>query len=72
MSKLYVKFVKNNKLNTVRIVCAYNVIKNVEGVYSFPPQKSCAYVSGDIVHDDVQSTLERISQRMQADLQVTN
>lgn len=71
-AKLYVKFINNKKLNTVRIVCAYNVIKNAEGTYNFPTQKQCAYVSGDVMDEDVQTTLQRISNKMQAELQITN
>ena len=70
-SKLFVKFVKNNKLQTVRILCAYNVYKNAEGKYVFPTQKQCAYVSGDVRNEDIANTLVRISNNMQAELALT-
>ena len=56
-NKLYFVLQKNNKLNTVRIVCAYNVLAN-----SKLTQRSAAYVSGDLVDEqDVANTLQRIS-----------
>lgn len=70
-SKLFVKFVRNNKLNTVRVLCAYNVYKNAEGKYVFPAQKQCAYVSGDLRDEDVANTLVRIGNKMDATLALT-
>lgn len=56
-NKLYFVLQKNNKLQTVRIVCAYNVLAN-----SKLTQRSAAYVSGDLVDEqDVANTLQRIS-----------
>ena len=71
-AKLYVKFLTNKKLNTVRIVCAYNVYKNAEGTYNVPTQKQCAYVSGDLLAEDVTNTLVRISVKQNATLVVTD
>ena len=55
-NKLYFVLQKNNKLNTVRIVCAYNVLANAKLT-----QRSAAYVSGDLAAEDVANTLQRIS-----------
>lgn len=71
-AQLFVKFVQNKKLNTVKILCAFNVYKNSEGVYAFPTQKQCAYVSGDVLAQDVANTLVRISAKQNATLVVTN
>ncbi len=63
------KLVINRKLNTVRIVAAFNVYKNAEGKYAFPPQRQCAYVSGDLRDEDVAATAERISKTLNAQVQ---
>jgi hypothetical protein len=55
-NKLYFVLQKNNKLQTVRIVCAYNVLPNAKLT-----QRSAAYVSGDLLAQDVANTLQRIS-----------
>jgi hypothetical protein len=53
-NKLFFKVQKNNKLNTVRIVCAY-FSTNIT-------QRNAQYVSGDLVNEqDVANTLVRIS-----------
>ena len=58
------KIILNRKLNTVRILVAFNVYKNADGKYAFPPQRACAYVSGDMRDEDVAAAAERISQRI--------
>lgn len=56
-NNLFYTLQKNNKLNTVRIVCAYNVLANAKLT-----QRSADYVSGDLVNEqDVANTLQRIS-----------
>lgn len=52
---LYFVLQKNNKLNTVRIVCTY--FKSNAKV----TQRSAQYVSGDLLEQDVANTLQRIS-----------
>jgi len=46
------KLVFNKKLNTVKVVVAFNVHKKLnnknELVHAFPVQNKCAYVSGDL------------------------
>jgi hypothetical protein len=55
------KLVKNKKLDTVKLVVAFNVHlqTNAKGqlVYNFPVQSKCAYVSGDLQATDVLNTL---------------
>jgi hypothetical protein len=55
------KLVKNKKLDTVKLVVAFNVHvqTNAKGqvVYNFPVQSKCAYVSGDLHATDVLNTL---------------
>jgi hypothetical protein len=52
-NKLFFKVQKNNKLQTVRLVCAY-FSTNIT-------QKNAHYVSGDLRDEDVANTLQRIS-----------
>jgi hypothetical protein len=63
------KIVLNRKLNTVRILVAFNVYKNADGKYAFPPQRSCAYVSGDMRDEDVAAAAVRIGKSLNAELQ---
>lgn len=67
------KILINRKHNTVRIVCAFNVYKQFDDqgneVFRFPSQAKCEYVSGDLNSaEDVQLTLETISQKLNANL----
>jgi hypothetical protein len=64
VNTLKAKIVVNKKLNTVRIICAYNVYDN-----KFPSQRNCAYVTGDITREDIPATLERINKLMGSDIQ---
>jgi hypothetical protein len=57
------KIVVNNKLNTVRIVCAFNIYNNAAIT-----QRNAAYVSGDLQREDVASTLQTISKTLNANL----
>ena len=53
-NKMFFKVQKNNKLNTVRIVCAY-FSTNIT-------QRNAHYVSGDLLTaEEVQASLQRIS-----------
>ena len=52
------KVVKSKFKNKFRVIVAFNVTqKNEEGKLLFPPQKKCAYVSGDLFETDVLRTL---------------
>lgn len=52
-NKMFFKVQKNNKLGTVRLVCAY-FSANIT-------QRNAQYVSGDLRDEDVASTVQRIS-----------
>lgn len=62
------KIVFNKKLGTVKVVVAFNVYKklnkNDELVYAFPPQKNCAYVSGDLAPAEVLDALQSASRTL--------
>jgi hypothetical protein len=62
------KIVINKKLGTVKVVVAFNVYKklnkNDELVYAFPPQKDCAYVSGDLEPTEVLDAIASASRSL--------
>ena len=62
------KIVFNKKLNTVKVVVAFNVHKKInaknELVHAFPVQTKCAYVSGDIAFAEVNATLAKASAQL--------
>ena len=66
------KLVVNKKLDTVRIVCAFNVFNQLndqgEVVTRFPSQAKCAYVSGDLQPEDVEPTLALIARSLNANV----
>ena len=53
------KLVYNAKLRMYKLVCAFNVTQRsaTTNKLLFPVQAKCAYVSGDILLEDVPSTL---------------
>jgi hypothetical protein len=57
------KIVFNKKLNTVKIVVAFNVHKKInnkgELVHAFPVQSKCAFVSGDLQFAEVNTVLTK-------------
>ena len=59
------KLVKNKKLNTLRLIVAFNVTQtNKKGDYVFPVSKKCAYVSGDLQQEDVLRALAQAQQAL--------
>jgi len=62
------KLVFNKKLNTVKVVVAFNVHKklnkNNELVHAFPVQNKCAYVSGDLDPTEVLQALHTASKTL--------
>jgi hypothetical protein len=56
------KLVKNKKLGTYKLVCAFNVFETAMQfnnlVYKFPVQAKCDYVSGDIQLTDLHNALK--------------
>lgn len=64
-SKAKAKLVKNNKLQTVRLVVAFNVYDtDARGQWKFPVQSKCDYVSGDIQPDEVFVALDMAKQHL--------
>jgi hypothetical protein len=59
------RIIANKKLGTVKLVVAFNVHKKYDKddnlYYSFPVQKKCDYVSGDIDPAEVLNTLTQAS-----------
>ena len=48
-SKARAKIIKNAKLETIRVIVAFNVYEtNDKGEFKFPTQKRCDYVSSDL------------------------
>jgi hypothetical protein len=52
------KIVFNKKLGTVRVVVAFNVGDK------FPAQRNCAFVSGDLMQEDVPRVLAQASTQL--------
>ena len=62
------KLVKNKKLDTLRLIIAFNVTQtNKKGDYIFPVSKKCAYVSGDLLPEDVLNALNNAKQQLRTD-----
>jgi hypothetical protein len=67
--KAKAKIVRNKKLDTLRLIVAFNVYEtNKNGAYKFPVNSKCAYVSGDLQTDDVFNALERAKKAISADI----
>ena len=63
------KLVKNAKLNTLRLIVAFNVYEtNKKGALKFPSAKNCAYVSGDLQAADVANALHNASNAIRAEI----
>jgi hypothetical protein len=63
------KLVFNKKLQLFKLIVAFNVTqRNKKGDLMFPQQSKCDYVSGDILLEDLQRTL----QQAQATLRTSN
>jgi hypothetical protein len=56
------KIIVNKKLDTVRVVVAFNVTEITKnGAYKFPAQNKCAFVSSDIDKTEVLQQLAKAS-----------
>jgi hypothetical protein len=59
------KLVFNKKLKLFKLIVAFNVTqRNAKGKLMFPVQSKCAYVSGDILLEDLQRTLTNAQQTL--------
>ena len=69
--KAKAKLIKNKKLNTLRLVVAFNVYEtNSRGELKFPQQSKCAYVSGDLQTEDVFYAIECARNTVRADIEL--
>jgi hypothetical protein len=69
--KAKAKIVKNKKLNTLRLIVAFNVYeRTIKGEYKFPTQSKCAYVSGDLAEEDVLDAVQSASRAISADIEL--
>lgn len=69
--KAKAKLIKNKKLNTLRLVVAFNVFEtNAKGELKFPQQSKCAYVSGDLQADDVFFAIDCARNAIRADIEL--
>lgn len=67
--KAKAKLVRNKKLDTLRLIVAFNVYEtNKNGQYKFPITNKCAYVSGDLQQDDVFNALNAAKKAISADI----
>jgi hypothetical protein len=71
----YAKLVYNKKLNAYKMQIAFNVHKKLVGdvyKYSFPVQKQCNYVSGDLLAENLQTEVQRTIITAQKSLRTNN
>ena len=71
----YAKLVYNKKLNSYKLQIAFNVHKRLVGTvykHSFPVQKQCNYVSGDLLAENLQNEVARSVASAQQTLRTTN
>jgi len=71
----YAKLVYNKKLNAYKMQIAFNVHKKLVGTsykYSFPVQKQCNYVSGDLLAENLQTEVQRTIITAQKSLRTNN
>jgi hypothetical protein len=62
------KIVKNAKLQTLRLIVAFNVYEtNSKGSYKFPVASKCAYVSGDLAAEDVLDAVAQAKATLRTD-----
>jgi hypothetical protein len=62
------KLIKNKKLDTLRLIVAFNVYEtNVRGEYKFPVHKKCDFVSGDLQADEVFAAIAQAKQVLRTD-----
>lgn len=67
------KLVYNKKLNTYKLLVAFNVTqRNKKGQLMFPVQQKCNYVSGDISAETLQKDLVRVLNNAEATLRTNN
>jgi len=71
----YAKLVYNKKINAYKMQIAFNVHKKLVGTvykHSFPVQKQCNYVSGDLLAENLQEEVARCIITAQKTLRTNN
>ncbi len=69
--KAKAKLIKNKKLQTLRLIVAFNVYEtNAKGELKFPVQSKCAYVSGDLSAEDVVYAIDCARNTVRADIEL--
>ena len=62
------KLIKNKKLDTLRLIVAFNVYEtNSKGEYKFPVHKKCDFVSGDLQQDEVLTAIAQAKATLRTD-----
>ena len=62
------KLIKNKKLQTLRLIVAFNVYEtNSKGEYKFPVHKKCDFVSGDLQADEVLQAIAQAKAQLRTD-----
>jgi hypothetical protein len=70
------KLIYNKKRELYKVVVAFNVHVKVKDngdiVHLFPTQAKCAYVSGDIIYEELQAEVARITETAKQQLRTNN
>jgi len=70
------KLVYNKKLQSYKLVVAFNAHKTIKPngdvKYAFPTQAKCAYVSGDLLADNLQNELATVLPTVYATLRTNS
>lgn len=67
--KAKAKLIKNKKMDTLRLIVAFNVYEtDSKGLWKFPVQSKCAYVSGDLQEEDVLQALAHAQSAIRAEI----
>ena len=70
------KLVYNRNKELYKLVIAFNVHTKVKDngdiVYIFPTQAKCAYVSGDIIYEELQAEVSRLTDVAKLQLRTDN
>lgn len=70
------KLVYNKKLQAYKLVVAFNAHKTIKPdgsvKYAFPTQAKCAYVSGDLLADNLQNELASVLPTVYATLRTNS
>jgi hypothetical protein len=70
------KLIYNKKRELYKVVVAFNVHVKVKDngdiVHLFPTQAKCAYVSGDIIYEELQAEVARITDVAKQQLRTDN